>query len=268
MSLLFSTGGLARLDEFAKPGLLCAFDFDGTLAPIVAHPDHAYLPPAVREQLLALMGCAPVAIITGRSVNDIASRLGFRPDFIVGNHGLEGVPGWEAHAARHEALCAGWRMHLEEALHQGRFDEGVFIEDKRFSLSVHYRKAAQPERAAAVLAEFFSGMTPPPRVVAGKSIYSLMPEDGGHKGSALTQLLQVTGAHGAIYVGDDVTDEDVFRMRRPDVLSVRVEQAEDSAAEFYLPHLEDIGLLLRELIARLCGAGAGNWIRAETARMN
>src|SRR4051812_18593568 len=100
MTLLFSQEGRRRLDEVVKAGLLCAFDFDGTLAPIVPQPESARLPCDIRQRLIALSDFAPVAIITGRSVTDIHSRLGLDADFILGNHGIEGMPGWEQRAQR------------------------------------------------------------------------------------------------------------------------------------------------------------------------
>lgn len=264
MSFLFSQAGLERLDEIARPGLLCAFDFDGTLAPIVPQPDQVRLPADIRARLLALAGLAPIAIITGRSVDDIRHRLAFEPDFIVGNHGLEGVPGWEEHAVRHADLCAGWRTWLEQALSEG-FDPGVRIEDKRFSLSVHYRLAADRAATEAQLERLFSELQPRPRVVWGKLVFSLMPEDAGHKGSALEQLMAMTQARSAVYVGDDITDEDVFRLRRPDLLSIRVEHAADSAAEFHVPRPADILRLLDELAQRLRETGASNWLQDPAA---
>lgn len=95
MLSLFSVAGQRRIDEIVKPGLLCVFDFDGTLSPIVAQPDQARLPLGVRRRLLELSKLASVAIITGRSLADIRPRLEFEPDYTVGNHGIEGIPGWE-----------------------------------------------------------------------------------------------------------------------------------------------------------------------------
>lgn len=265
MGLLFSPPGIARLDEIARPGLLCAFDFDGTLAPIVPHPEHARLPAEMRACLLTLAGHAPIAIITGRSVDDTRHRLGFEPDFIIGNHGMEGVPGWERHAQRHAGLCEVWREQLDKALARG-FDPGIRIEDKRFSLAVHYRLAVNHAAAEAQLEQLFMKLQPQPRVVWGKMVFSLMPEDAGHKGSALEQLMIMTQARDAIYVGDDVTDEDVFRLRRPDLLSIRIEHASYSAAEFYLPTVGDVLYLLEELIHRLRRAGASNWLQDQASR--
>jgi trehalose 6-phosphate phosphatase len=257
MTLLFSEEGLARFDEIVKPGLLCAFDFDGTLAPIVAQPERAFLPPDLREKLVELSNYAPVAIITGRSVEDLNARLDFKADFIVGNHGLE---------ERYEAMCGGWRDQLAAALgRQDLPDSQIWIENKRYSLSLHYRLAQDPEQAEAKLATLFKSLTPAPRIVAGKYIFNLLPEDAIHKGSALEQLIRATGATSAMYVGDDVTDEDVFRLRRSDLLSVRIEPEPGSAAPYFIEHRQNVTQLLDALITRLQALKARNWTQPEAA---
>jgi trehalose 6-phosphate phosphatase len=266
MTLLFSEEGLARFDDIVKPGLLCAFDFDGTLAPIVAHPERAFLPPDLKEQLVELSSYAPVAIITGRSVEDLNARLDFKADFIVGNHGLEGLPGWEQRAERYEAICCAWRDQVTAALRQyGLLDPQIWIENKRYSLSLHYRLAQDRELAQAKLTALFTNLTPVPRIVAGKYIFNLLPEDAVHKGSALEQLIRATGATSAVYVGDDVTDEDVFRLRRTDLLSVRIEPEPGSAAPYFIERRQDVTQLLDALIARLQALKARNWTQPEAA---
>lgn len=252
MAELFSDAGMRRLDAIVQPGMLCVFDFDGTLSPIVPEPDCARLPPNVRERLMALATLAPVAILTGRSLDDVKKRLGFEPHYVIGNHGLEGLPGWEGKSAEFATACDGWREALFMAMRdRKRFDPGIRIEDKRYSLSVHYRMAKNPKETETRLAALFSKLSPPPRVVDGKFVFSLMPDEALNKGSALLQLMAQSGASGAIYVGDDVTDEDVFRLRRPDILTVRIEPHADSAAEFHLPTMPDIVRLLDELVRRL-----------------
>lgn len=251
MTPLFSDAGMRRLDNIVQPGLLCAFDFDGTLAPIVTQPDAVLLPQNVLQRLIELSRHAPIAILTGRSIADIAPRLGFRTDYLVGNHGLEGVPGWQARSDAYAALCQAWKAALTAALQDySRYDPGIVLEDKRYSLSVHYRLARDQARAEEQLTTLLSSLQPPARIVAGKCVFSVVPPDGADKGSALAELMRISGAPGAVYVGDDVTDEDVFRLKRTDLLSVRVERAQESDAEFFLEDVHGIAQFLDELTDR------------------
>jgi trehalose 6-phosphate phosphatase len=263
MSLPLFESGSHCLDHIVRPGLLCAFDFDGTLAPIVTQPDKASLPLGILQRLIELSAYAPMAVITGRSLDDIRTRLGFEPDFTVGNHGLEGIPGWEPRAQAFERLCRDWQRQLATALNdRTAFDPNIWVEDKRYSLSVHYRLARDHAQASAQLAALFGSLAPAPRVIAGKCVFNLLPPDGADKGSALNELMTASGARSAIYVGDDVTDEEVFRLGRQDLLSVRIERTADTAAPFFLHHRLDLFHLLDELIKRLREQRASNWIVA------
>ena len=252
MTPLFSAAGTAVLEAIVRPGLLCVFDFDGTLAPIVSQPDQARLPASVRERLVALQRRTPVAILTGRALADIGARLQLTADFLVGNHGLEGLPDSSRRRADFLQRVDLWRAALQLAFaDQDRFDPQLVLEDKAVSLSVHYRHVQDQTKVRAALEALFATLTPAPRIIAGKCIYNLLPQGAGDKGAAFNQLMVLSGASAAIYVGDDVTDEDVFRLVRKDLLSVRVGHAEDSAAPFFLPHHTDIVLLLDRLIERL-----------------
>ncbi|HEY0844402.1 MAG TPA: trehalose-phosphatase [Noviherbaspirillum sp.] len=252
MSLAFFEHGAARIHEIVKPGMLCAFDFDGTLAPIVKDPGRACIPAAVSRRLATLAEHARVAIISGRSVEDVGARLDFLPDYIVGNHGIEGVPGWDDRTAEFQQICAEWEQRLALALSdRSLFDSGIRIENKRCSLSVHYRLARNRAEAETRLLQLFSALLPSARVMGGKCVFNLLPHDAPHKGMALAHLCELSGAHGTIYVGDDITDEDVFAMGRKDWLTVRIERSADSAAEFYLHHRLDMVQLLDTLIKQL-----------------
>ena len=260
MSVLFSPAGYTRLDAIVKPGVLCAFDFDGTLSPIVALPELAMLPVEIMQQLVELSRYAPVAIITGRGLDDIRQRLGFTPDFVVGNHGIEGLPGWEKIAEQHRAVCRLWYERLSACLQRpGCFDPGITIENKKYSLSLHYRHARDHKEAAALLQNLFMHLVPLPRVVTGKCVFNLVPQDAADKGTALKQLMQISHARSAIYIGDDVTDEDAFRLTRGNVLTVRIECDSDTAAEFFLRRRQDMSQLLDEMITRLSAQEARNW---------
>jgi trehalose 6-phosphate phosphatase len=255
MISLFSPEGIRRLDQIVQPGVLCVFDFDGTLSAIVPEPDRAHLTPEVYQSLVELSALTPVAILTGRSLEDIRPRLRFEPAYVVGNHGLEGVPGCEESSAQYLTLCSNWERAIGTALHDGAYDPRIWVENKRYSLSVHYRDTQNPLKTEARLEQLFSRVAPEARVIAGKFVFSLLPPNAADKGSALQQLMRISAAPCVIYVGDDVTDEDVFRLQRPDLLSIRIEPAAHSAAGCFLPQWQDVIVLLDDLIRRLSRAG-------------
>jgi len=262
-ALSFFEHGAAQLDEFARTGLLCAFDFDGTLAPIVTQPEQARTPLPVLQRLQELQTLAPIAVITGRAVADIREKLGFTPDYLIGNHGQEGTPGMEAHAAAHAALCREWKAALEPMLSDdSRFDPNIWIEDKTYSLSLHYRLARDQHAAEARLRDVLETLQPAARLVAGKCVFNVLPQDAMDKGHALQALIQASGARRALYLGDDVTDEDVFRLAHPDILGIRIGPSEETAARYYLNRRLDIVLLLDRLLRGLREADARNWIAA------
>lgn len=251
MMTLFSTVGRSRLDDLVKPGLLCAFDFDGTLAPLVTQPDRAHTPQNIISRLDELSKYAKVAIITGRSIEDVSNRLGFQPDYLVGNHGLEGVPDWQARADGYHAMCRQWMDILRQQLvNHPDFESNIWIEDKAYSISIHYRIARNRGEIERRLVALLPELLPSVRVVAGKCVINLLPPDAPDKGTAMMALMAASEASGALYVGDDVTDEDVFRVRCRELLSVRIGHDPRSSAEFFLAHRLCVPQLLDELIFR------------------
>jgi trehalose 6-phosphate phosphatase len=240
------------LSNQVKPGMLCAFDFDGTLAPIVSQPDQALLPAAVRQRLVALKQLTPVAILTGRGLTDIRSRLQFEASYVIGNHGLEGLPGSSDCLDRYEQMCKGWLSALRSALAEyTMFDENILIEDKSISLSIHYRATSNYKKTEQALRTLFDSLQPSPHVIAGKCVFNLLPHGAGDKGTAFEQLMLLTQCETALYVGDDVTDEDVFKLKRNDVLSVRIGESQQSAAKCFLSTQDDITRFLDFLIHKL-----------------
>lgn len=250
MIYLFSHEGMVELRAFVDTATLFAFDLDGTLAPIVDDPAGITIREEVRQCLIQLNDRAPVAVITGRSRADAMIHLGFTPRFLVGNHGAEGLPGYEGTGRDFDALCREWKRQLA-LLIMDMSACGISVEDKGRSLTLHYRHSPDPVKARESILAAVSCLIPPPRVVSGIFVENLTPRDAPHKGAALEALMEHLECGRAIFVGDDVTDEDVFHLRNPAILGIRVGKEQKSAAGFYLQGQHETVRLLREMITLL-----------------
>ena len=247
----FFDKGVQHLLELIQPGMLCAFDFDGTLAPIVADPSDARIAPPILRRLAALTEFTPVAVITGRSIEDVSLRLDFFPEYVIGNHGIEGMPGQERQAEYYRQTCRDWLERLQAALQEQEFDPAVWIEDKTFSLSVHYRMAQDVSHAQARLRQLIHQLMPGAEVVDGNCVLIVLPAGAPCKGDALAMLRNMISAPTAMYIGDDVTDESVFRLPHQDLVTIRIEDAPDTAAQYYLQRQVQISELLDMMLHRL-----------------
>ncbi|HEX4340289.1 MAG TPA: trehalose-phosphatase [Polyangiaceae bacterium] len=231
------------LGEFTRSRLLVAFDYDGTLAPITDDPANAPMRAGTRDLLAALCQRYPCAVISGRAREDVellVTGVGLRA--VAGNHGAE-LPGLDA--PPESADVGRWRATLAVAL-AGL--DGVRIEDKHLSLSVHYRAAKDKDEARRAIGDAARSLESV-RVVGGKDVVNLVPRGARHKGFALDELRRGESCEAALYVGDDETDEDVFKMRRAlRLLTIRVGEKQDSDAEFYVETQEEVDALISALL--------------------
>ena len=200
--------------------VLLLFDYDGTLAPIVERPEAAAMPPRVRELLAGLSSSDKylTGIVTGRSLRDVSARVGLTGLLYAGNHGLEiRGPGLDF---VHEA-AAGLALVQEpiaEALRKETSEiPGVIVEPKGLSLSMHYRMTPAPlvKRAenafASAVAPFVTSGTV--KVTSGKQVLEVRPNVEWDKGKAIAKLQETyPEASLTLFFGDDVTDEDGFRV--------------------------------------------------------
>ncbi|MCM2277328.1 MAG: trehalose-phosphatase [Oligoflexia bacterium] len=248
MTHLLSDRGLRILDEFVAPRTLYAFDYDGTLVPIVDSPEKARLSPETEGLLMQLRARAPVAVLSGRSVADLRSRIPCEVDVLVGNHGLEGIPGGPPVASL-RAACVRWLRELEPLLSDLR-EPGVWLEDKGLTLSVHYRDVIDSDGIARVLRERLEGILGEGRIIPGKRVFNLVPERRINKGIALLRVMERFGARKAFFIGDDVTDEDVFALADGRVIGVRVEAAPFSRASLFLRSQQEVSEALRIILQR------------------
>lgn len=242
MTYLFGRRGLAEIAALLEKGPLLAFDFDGTLAALTPYPDRARLAARTRRLLARVAARHPVVVISGRKRADVERRLdGIPIAGVTGNHGLE--PWGETPAT--ERLVRRWRQSLEADL--GHLP-GVRIQDKHWSLTVDYRWASDRAAAEARVKDAIRKL-PRVRLVGGRDAdCGLAPAVRIHKGTALGKHLKALKRRAALYVGDDRTDEDVFALERPDLLSVRVGRSRNSRARFYLRDQVEVDSLLERLL--------------------
>ena len=243
MKRLFAKQNLELLAQLAWSNVLLAFDYDGTLAPIVADRELAKMRPKTAQLLCKVCQLYPCAVISGRSKADVAPRLGnARVKYLIGNHGLE--PGRDLSEFASEVALV--RPQLELALSRC---QGVELEDKIYSLAVHYRKSRQKRQARSAIRDAVLALPLAMRTVTGKLVVNLVPERAANKGDALLELREQEAANTAFYIGDDVTDEDVFTLDQPGRLfTVRVGRSKVSAAKYFLRDQREMDALLAKLV--------------------
>ena len=241
--------------------VLFFFDYDGTLTPIVSRPELAVLSTGVRNTLRALAqkSTLSVGIISGRSLSEIKSMVAVDGLYYAGNHGLEiEGPGLkyvsrEAETAR--LLIKDLAGELATALGDV---SGTIIEDKGLSLSVHYRLVKDGEEKA--VADIFQRVTGALldqgkiRTTTGKKVFEVRPPIDWNKGKALEKIAgeikNTLNQALTIYLGDDNTDEDAFKvLSRPEGWSIFVGgENPSSAAEYYLDSPSEVAGFLSRML--------------------
>ena len=232
-------------ERLAGTPLLVMLDVDGTLAPIAQRPEEAEVP-AETSQCVASLAAGDqviVALVSGRAAADARRMVRVANTWVIGNHGYEIVsPDGDAHVDPQvepfRNLIAQAERRLAPRLEQV---PGVIIEDKRWTLSIHYRLAdeAVVPRVRALVEETAEGLGL--RVTEGKKVLEMRPPARVDKGTAvLTLASRLHGLHddaSLLFIGDDRTDEDAFRalrMRQRRAVTVRVapDERTGTAAEF------------------------------------
>ncbi|MDC2959698.1 trehalose-phosphatase [Streptomyces gilvifuscus] len=208
-------GLAAILDDPGKAVL--AFDFDGTLAPIVPDPEQARAHPDAVPALAALAPkVASVAVVTGRPAEVAVRHGGFAgvPGLehlvVLGHYGAErwdAVSGEVSAPAAHPGVAAV-RAELPDLLERSGAGQGAWVEEKGgFAVAVHTRRAADPQAAFEALREPLTGLATRHGLIVepGRLVLELRPP-GMDKGVALTRYVRETGASAVLYAGDDLGD--------------------------------------------------------------
>lgn len=245
MKHLMGPEGRAALAQFVQRNTLLALDYDGTLAPIVADRRQAVMRDGTRLLLAQVARRYPTVIITGRGRMDVLPFLvGIESLEVIGNHGLEAEG---ASVARFVRRIREWHAELGERLETLA---GLVIEDKRYSLALHYRNCEDRNAARTIVLRAIDNLDEA-RIVGGKDVLNVLPSEAPDKGHALLAVMARHDCKRAIFVGDDDTDEDVFALKQPDqILTIRVGEAAASVADYFLHDQEEVDTFLAALHAK------------------
>lgn len=240
MRYLLSSASLAILTRLSREQILCGFDFDGTLAPIVEHPDDAGLRDLTRLLLGRLAMEYPCVILSGRSRVDLLNKLGgVGLHRVIGNHGAE-TDGTPSNVRRQ---VGKWKAAIEVELGPV---PGLWVEDKGHSLAVHYRQSPRKTETRRRILEATRKLEQV-RVFGGKQVVNLVIDGAQNKGHALAAERDRMRCEWVLYVGDDENDEDAFALDG-NIIPVRVGWKRNSHARYYLRAQSEIDDLLAFLV--------------------
>jgi trehalose 6-phosphate phosphatase len=190
-------------------------DIDGTISPIVARPQEAVVLPRARQALAGLrQHLATVAVVTGRSVLDARQMVGLDGLTYIGNHGMEVLVDGHAETV---AEARPWVARVSAVLDQVHLQlgnaDGVIIENKGATASLHYRLAPHPDEMRRTFLEILAryAVTSGLRVEEGRRVINLLPPLTVSKGSAVSRLVREHDLESIVYLGDDLTDAHAFR---------------------------------------------------------
>jgi trehalose 6-phosphate phosphatase len=270
------------VDPFvARRPLLVVTDFDGTISPIVMDPWAARIVPGARRALRRLAG-APgvrVAVLSGRTAADVASRVRVGGATYLGNHGLEkGVLPRRAIAERlvvtHDQSLAGHAAAAERiagAMPQAVPEEWLVVEHKVPAVAFHFRSAPDVQAAGNRVAAAIDRLDPHGGFVRirGRRVIELRPPGAPGKGDALRGLIGEARAAAVIALGDDRSDAEAFDVLREarasgsiDGLALAVRARWDAvpdaagSADAVLASPFEAAVFLRELARRVLTAAA------------
>lgn len=232
-------------DCLKKKEPLVFLDFDGTLAPIANTPDEAGLANDMRELLQRFSQQYPTAVVSGRDTSGVQQKVGLSNIHYAGSHGYEIVgPGHYHHENAEAQKLIPVLDELEKEIAEELTEiEGVELERKKYALAVHFRNVphdkegdlkATVKNVATTFKDIKEG--------SGKKVIELQPNIDWHKGHAVQELMAHMPKDDKevfpIYIGDDITDEDAFKVMGEGLAILVGDHGSKTQADY---HLEDIG---------------------------
>ena len=233
-------------------------DYDGTLSPIVKEPDLARMSLRTKNILKKLSRKKGfiVGVISGRSLKDIRKRVSLKTVVYAGNHGLElayqGKKISHKLSSRQTAVFQQTKVKIKRAL---KNINGVIFEDKGIVFAAHYRKVAQKDQTKVI--NIFKHTVKPLlkqklfKTGGGKKVLELKPVLSINKAQAISffqQKFKKKKHDLTIFIGDDLTDEDVFQQLKPPDLGIRVGKKKASQAGYFLKNPKEVTVRLSDIL--------------------
>lgn len=247
--------------KLENKNLFIFLDYDGTLAPIADTPQDAVIPSQTKKSLqeLSMRPDCALAVISGRSLEDLKDTVGIEDIIYVGNHGLE-IEGpkirFESPLAQEYRIILG---QIKESLAKRLYSiKSAMLEDKGLSLSIHYRLVDKDDIAKVEAIVY--GVSAPyslknkVKIKNGKKVLEITPPSGQDKGKAVLWLLArqkfilKNKPILPVYIGDDISDEDAFRALRDKGLTIFVGNHRQSQAQYYLKDTKEVYEFLKRIL--------------------
>ena len=231
-------------------------DYDGTLTPIVDRPDLAVLSQEMREVITKLSKKYTTAIVSGRMREDVENLVGIKGLFYAGSHGFDIVgPNFTLVQPEAKELIPLVDKVTKYFYEQLGNVPGLLVEEKKFSVAVHYRLVDEKkhfEQIKKCVTEKVKSL-PQLRLMHGKKVFEILPSIDWDKGKAVRWIMKAFNLDWdevvAVYIGDDTTDEDAFRMVATRGVGVLVtSKLKSSSATYQLNSPEDVKDFFKRMI--------------------
>ena len=249
----------SRLESIGLSRLVLFLDFDGTMVPIAPQPQHARMSKRMKRTVERLGRRVPIAIVSGRPINDLRRILGLRQIHYIGMHGFSYAthgkrPSWLAPRPPRR-IVRQWKTALEAVAKKVR---GAWVEDKGIAVALHDRQVAAQDRrrlrrhALGAMQDWLRRNQV--RLLRGKRIMEVLPPTRCDKGTAVMWLLQKSWARSRVpvYIGDDTTDIPALDFVARSGIAVQVGSIPHARKTYLrLKNRNAVEQLLRELANRL-----------------
>jgi len=256
MKLLSSHWHAVKKKLKKHKAIFILLDYDGTLSPIAPTPKQARLEKGIKKILISLSGKknAALGIISGRGLADVKRLVGVPGIWYAGNHGLE-ITGPSVKFVHKKAKFFNSSINkIAKNLKSALKDiKGIVLENKKFTISVHYRLAAAKDikKIEKIVRKVCSPVVKTKRIrlSAGKKCWEIKPRLKWNKGEAVKKILsKCKKSTFPVYLGDDITDEDAFKALRGKGLTIFVGKlARKTKAEYNIPTVKGVRSLLKKL---------------------